>query len=278
MTELKASVVAFAVVFVSYGIVSSITAAVVGASFGISPFSHALISIGVYAFVGLLLGAACGVVLGFYQNLTGIVLPDRRTRFVFYASAAVSFFYFFQCIFFLQPYVQVHLTRSFSKEIISVPLAIVLGLFLIFFHRFLSSPGRGRRRSPLAGLVLLVIVGLSLLKTFGVAPQRFDQTANNVFLISVDTVNVDFIGSYGNPEVDWTGGLFLNATTYVEDVLESGSPRRNPPLPEVMRPRGTGRRPWRCPHDLSCTRQRERGGAELSCVAVGGAQEHVCRI
>jgi len=202
MTELKASVVAFAVVFVSYGIVSSITAAVVGAAFGISPFSHALISVCVYALVGLLLGAAFGIVLGFYQKLTSIALPDGRTRFVFYASAAVSFFYFFQCIFFLQPYALVYLTRSFSKEIISVPLAIVLGLFLIFFHRFLSSPDRGRRRSFFAGLVLLVTVGLSLLKTFGVAPQRFDQTANNVFLISVDTVNVDFIGSYGNPEVE----------------------------------------------------------------------------
>ena len=96
MTELKASVVAFAVVFVSYGIVSSITAAVVGASFGISPFSHALISVCVYALVGLLLGAAFGIVLGFYQKLTSIALPDGRTRFVFYASAAVSFFYFFQ--------------------------------------------------------------------------------------------------------------------------------------------------------------------------------------
>ena len=30
------------------------------------------------------------------------------------------------------------------------------------------------------------------------------------------------VDGYGNPEVDWTGGLFLNATTYVEDVRESG--------------------------------------------------------
>jgi hypothetical protein len=26
------------------------------------------------------------------------------------------------------------------------------------------------------------------------------------------------VDGYGNPEVDWTGGLFLNATAYVEDV------------------------------------------------------------
>lgn len=29
------------------------------------------------------------------------------------------------------------------------------------------------------------------------------------------------VDGYGNPETDWTGGLLLNATTYVEDVQES---------------------------------------------------------
>ena len=202
MNEIKASLVAFAVVFVSYGIMSSMTAAVVGASFGISPSSHALISVGVYALVGLVLGAAFGIVLGFYHGLTGIVLPDGRARFVFSSSAAVSFFYFFQCFFLLQPYLQLNWTRWHSKEIILPPLAIAFGLFLIFLHRLLSSPGGGRWRSPLAGLVLLAIVGLSLVKAFGVAPQRLKEVTNNVFLISVDTLNVDFIGSYGNPEIE----------------------------------------------------------------------------
>lgn len=29
------------------------------------------------------------------------------------------------------------------------------------------------------------------------------------------------VDGYGNPELDWTGGLFLNATAYVEDVIAS---------------------------------------------------------
>ena len=48
------------------------------------------------------------------------------------------------------------------------------------------------------------------------------------------------VDGYGNPEDDWTGGLFLNATCYVEDVSPCGGgftywPRSHLPVPDFFR-------------------------------------------